>query len=137
MTVTPDDDFAAAEYAPGTLDPSERRLQRGGCASLSSTRSSRRLEAECRRNIEVVWLLRTLKPDFKTIADFRRDNCGAFKAVFRQFVLLSRAARSLHKRWRFGLRVAIFFEERHQKPGGASYQDSLIGTCRPNSGFRT
>jgi hypothetical protein len=48
------------------------------------------LEAECHRNIEVIWLLRTLKPDFKTIADFRRDNRGAFKSVFRQFVLLCR-----------------------------------------------
>ena len=42
------------------------------------------------RNIEVLWLLRTLKPDFKTIADFRRDNRAAFRAVFRQFVLLCR-----------------------------------------------
>jgi hypothetical protein len=50
-------------------------------------RSSRRLEAECHRNIEV-WLLRTLKPDFKTVADFRSDNRAAFKAVFRQFTLL-------------------------------------------------
>src|SRR5271169_3209067 len=57
---------------------------------LNRVRSSRRLEAECRRNIEVIWLLRTLKPDFKTIADFRRDNRGAFKSVFRQFVLLCR-----------------------------------------------
>jgi hypothetical protein len=47
-------------------------------------------EAECRRNIEVIWLLWTLKPDFKTIADFRRDNRAAFRAVFRQFVLLCR-----------------------------------------------
>src|SRR6516165_4897143 len=38
---------------------------------LNRVRSSRRLEAECHRNIEVIWLLRTLKPDFKTIADFR------------------------------------------------------------------
>ena len=45
---------------------------------------------ECRRNIEVIWLLRTLKPDFKTIADFRRDNRAAFRAVFRQFALLCR-----------------------------------------------
>ena len=37
-----------------------------------------------------LWLLRTLKPDFKTIADFRRDNRAAFRAVFRQFVLLCR-----------------------------------------------
>jgi len=45
---------------------------------------------ECQRNIEVIWLLRTLKPDFKTIADFRRDNRAAFRSVFRQFVLLCR-----------------------------------------------
>ena len=57
---------------------------------LNRVRSSRRLEAECCRNIEVIWLLRTLKPDFRTIADFRRDNRGAFKSVFRQFVLLRR-----------------------------------------------
>src|SRR5271154_2202431 len=57
---------------------------------LNRIRSSRRLEAETHRNIEVIWLLKTLKPDFKTIADFRRDNRKAFKAVFRQFLLLCR-----------------------------------------------
>jgi IS5 family transposase len=57
---------------------------------LNRVRSSRRLEAECHRKIEVIWLLRTLKPDFKTIADFRADNRSAFKAVFREFVLLCR-----------------------------------------------
>src|SRR6185369_3834218 len=57
---------------------------------LNRVRSSRRLEAETHRNIEVIWLVRHLKPDFKTIADFRRDNHGAFRAVFRQFVLLCR-----------------------------------------------
>jgi len=57
---------------------------------LNRTRSSRRLEAETHRNIEVIWLLRHLKPDFKTIADFRRINCKAFRPVFRQFVLLCR-----------------------------------------------
>jgi transposase len=41
---------------------------------LNRVRSSRRLEAETHRNIEVIWLLRHLKPDFKTLADFRRDN---------------------------------------------------------------
>ena len=55
---------------------------------LNRVRSSRRLEAETHRNIEVIWLLRHLKPDFKTIADFRRDNRKAFRPVFRQFVLL-------------------------------------------------
>src|SRR5436309_10086862 len=57
---------------------------------LNRTRSSRRLEAETHRNIEVIWLLRHLKPDFKTIADFRRVNHKAFRPVFRQFVLLCR-----------------------------------------------
>lgn len=55
---------------------------------LNRVRSSRRLEAETHRNIEVIWLLRHLKPDFKTIADFRSHNRLAFRNVFRQFVLL-------------------------------------------------
>src|ERR671933_125341 len=55
---------------------------------LNRVRSSRRLEAETHRNIEVIWLLGHLKPDFKTIADFRRDNRKAFRPVFREFVLL-------------------------------------------------
>jgi len=55
---------------------------------LNRVRSSRRLEAETHRNIEVIWLLRHLKPDFKTIADFRRINRKVFRPVFRQFVLL-------------------------------------------------
>src|SRR5690242_17773234 len=57
---------------------------------LNRVRSSRRLEGETHRNIEVIWLLRHLKPDFKTIADFRRDNRNAFRQVFREFVLLCR-----------------------------------------------
>src|SRR4051794_40717344 len=51
---------------------------------LNRTRSSRRLEAETHRNIEMIWLLRHLKPDFKTIADFRRINHKAFRPVFQQ-----------------------------------------------------
>jgi len=57
---------------------------------LHQLRSSRRLEAECRRNLEVLWLLRQLQPDFKTIADFRKDNAAAFKAVARAFTRLCR-----------------------------------------------
>ena len=57
---------------------------------LNRVRSSRRLEAECHRNLEVIWLLRGLRPDFKTIADFRRENAPAFKAAFRRFVYLCR-----------------------------------------------
>lgn len=55
---------------------------------LNHTRTSRRLECEAVRNIEVIWLLRGLKPDFKTIADFRKDNKKALKAVFREFTRL-------------------------------------------------
>jgi len=57
---------------------------------LNRVQSSRKLEMECRRNVEVIWLLRTLKPDLKTIADFRRGNRAAFRAVFRQCILLRR-----------------------------------------------
>src|SRR3984885_14871328 len=71
-------------YAPGDL------LKLYIYGYLNRVRSSRRLEREAHRNIEVIWLLRGLKPDFKTIADFRRDNRDAFKSVFRQFVLLCR-----------------------------------------------
>lgn len=57
---------------------------------LHQLRASRRLEAECHRNLEVIWLLRELKPDFKTIADFRKDNAAAFKTVAREFTRLCR-----------------------------------------------
>ncbi len=57
---------------------------------LNRIRSSRRLEAEAHRNVEVMWLLRQLAPDFKTVADFRRQNRGCFKGVFKQFNLLCR-----------------------------------------------
>jgi len=57
---------------------------------LNRVRSSRRLEAETKRNLEVIWLLRRLTPDFKTIADFRRVNRAAFRRVFREFVALCR-----------------------------------------------
>lgn len=52
---------------------------------LNRIRSSRRLEHEAIRNIEVIWLLKKLAPDFKTIADFRKDNKKALKQVFRDF----------------------------------------------------
>jgi len=57
---------------------------------LHRIRSSRRLEAEAKRNLELMWLLRSITPDFKTIADFRKDNRGCFKEVLKQFNLLCR-----------------------------------------------
>jgi len=57
---------------------------------LNRIRSSRLLEREAGRNLELVWLLGKLTPDFKTIADFRKDNRKAMRQVCRAFVLLCR-----------------------------------------------
>ena len=57
---------------------------------LNGLRSSRRLEMEAQRNLELIWLLRQLRPDFKTIADFRVANGAALKGLFKEFVFLCR-----------------------------------------------
>src|SRR6202171_6532917 len=57
---------------------------------LNRVRSSRMLERETKVNLEVMWLLGKLRPDFKTVADFRRDNLKAIKQVCREFTLLCR-----------------------------------------------
>jgi transposase len=57
---------------------------------INRVRSSRRLEREAARNLEVIWLLKNLKPGYRTIADFRKENWAALKAVNRNFVLLMR-----------------------------------------------
>ena len=54
---------------------------------LNRIRSSRRLEAETKRNVEVMWLIEKLTPDDKTICNFRKDNAAALKKVFREFSL--------------------------------------------------
>jgi len=53
---------------------------------LNQVRSSRKLERECHRNMEVIFLMKKLAPDFKTIAEFRKDNVDRVKSVFREFV---------------------------------------------------
>lgn len=57
---------------------------------LNRIQSSRRLERECQRNVELMWLTGRLAPDFKTIADFRRDNGKGIRNVCRRFVMLCR-----------------------------------------------
>src|SRR3982075_2200078 len=57
---------------------------------FNRVQSSRRLERECQRNVELVWLTGHLMPDFKTIADFRKDNGEAIRKVCRAFVVLCR-----------------------------------------------
>src|SRR5258705_9546136 len=57
---------------------------------LNRVPSSRRLERECQRNVELIWLTGHLAPDFKTVADFRKDNGKAIREVCREFVALCR-----------------------------------------------
>src|SRR6202043_1790993 len=71
-------------YHPGTL------LKIYLYGYLNQVQSSRRLEREAQRNIELMWLTGKLAPDFKTIADFRRDNGEALRATCRSFVMLCR-----------------------------------------------
>ncbi|WP_283811951.1 transposase [Bradyrhizobium nanningense] len=57
---------------------------------MNQIRSSRRLEREACRNLELIWLLRNLKPGYRTIGNFRKENWAALKAANRSFVLLMR-----------------------------------------------
>jgi|SRR6266852_1311070 transposase len=57
---------------------------------LNRLQSSRRLEREAQRNLELIWLTGRLTPDFKTIADFRKDNGDAIRKVCREFVVFCR-----------------------------------------------
>jgi len=57
---------------------------------LNRIQSSRRLEQEAKRNLELMWLTGRLAPDFKTLADFRADNGGAIRGVCREFIVLCR-----------------------------------------------
>jgi polyhydroxyalkanoate synthesis regulator phasin len=60
---------------------------------LNQVQSSRRLEREAQRNVELMWLTGRLAPDFKTIADFRKDHGDAIRKVCREFILLCRRLR--------------------------------------------
>jgi transposase len=57
--------------------------------------TSRKLERECKTNLEAMWLLKGLTPDFKTIADFRKDNPLAIGALFKEFVASSKRTQPL------------------------------------------
>jgi transposase len=57
---------------------------------LNRIQSSRRLERETQRNVELIWLTGRLTPDFKTIADFRKDNGKAIRGVCREFIVMCR-----------------------------------------------
>lgn len=57
---------------------------------LNKIQSSRRLESEAQRNVELMWLTEKLAPDFKTVANFRKDNGKGLKSICREFVLICR-----------------------------------------------
>src|SRR6266705_2475766 len=57
---------------------------------INQIRSSRRLEREASRNLELIWLLKNLRPGYRTIANFRKENWAALRAANRSFVLLVR-----------------------------------------------
>lgn len=78
------EDTGRPSYHPATL------LKIYVYGYLNQVQSSRGLERECHRNLELIWLTGRLAPDFKTIADFRRDNGPAIRKVCAQFVALCR-----------------------------------------------
>ena len=82
--LTPPKDTGRPPYHPGML------LKLYAYGYLQRIRSSRRLEAECGRNLEVIWLTGQLQPDHWTIAAFRREHKERFKAVLREFNLACR-----------------------------------------------
>jgi transposase len=80
---------------------------------LNRVQSSRRLERECQRNIELVWLTGRLMPDFKTIADFRKDNGEAIRHLSHLSAVVRTLLKKLFQRqadlaWRY-LVTATFF----------------------------
>jgi transposase len=78
-------DVGRPGYRPGTM------LKIYIYGYLNRIPSSRRLERECQRNLELIWLTGKLAPDFKTIADFRKDNGSGIREVCRTFVALCRS----------------------------------------------
>jgi len=78
------EDMGRPPYAPGDL------LKLYIYGYLQRVRASRRLEAETRRNVQVMWLINRLTPAFKTIADFRKDHTEAIVGVCRGFILFCR-----------------------------------------------
>jgi transposase len=65
---------------------------------LNQMRSSRRLEAECRRNVELMWLIGRLYPDHKSIAEFRRMHRDAVMAAGTELVGFAKSCGLIHKR---------------------------------------
>ncbi len=93
---------------------------------LNRLRSSRKLERETRRNVELMWLMRKLTPDFKTIADFRRDNTKALKQVCREFTLLCKRLDLFE--WRVS-------GDRWQQVQGGEQQEAELHAGKPGAAY--
>src|SRR5437868_6576393 len=91
---------------------------------LNRVQSSRRLEREAGRNVEVMWLTGRLAPDHKTIADFRKGNGAAIRKVCARFVALCRARSEPHsgERWNQTTQSA-FSPARTREPAVTTYKD--------------
>jgi transposase len=107
---------------------------------LNRVQSSRRLEREAQRNTELMWLTGRLAPDFKTIADFRKDNGGAIRAVCSQFVMLCRQL-GLFTRAVVAIDDSKFKavnnrlpSESRLPPPAESHQRTELGEFRPREG---
>ena len=94
---------------------------------LNRIQSSRRLERECQRNLEVMWLLGRLAPDHKTIADFRKDNGAAIKKVCARFVELCRQMGLLAK-------VSVAIDGSSSKPSTTGTRTSPRRRSRNGTG---
>ncbi len=86
----PPDSKAPRRQAPGDLLTPAVLLKIYIYGYLNRVQSGRRLERECQRNVELMWLTGRLAPDFKTIAEFRRSNGDGIRNVCRRFVMICR-----------------------------------------------
>lgn len=95
-------DLAALEFSKANTKETGRKPYHPGdllklyvYGYLNRVTASRRLETECHRNLEVLWLMKRLAPDYKTIADFRKDNGIAIRRACRAFIQFCREAQLL------------------------------------------
>jgi Transposase domain (DUF772) len=106
---------------------------------LNRVPSSRRLERECQRNIEMIWLTGQLAPDFKTIADFRKDNGKAIREVCREFVARCRPMGLLTQAVAIDgskFKAVNNRDKNFTRPSGAWHRSRSIGGQLQSTSFR-
>lgn len=95
-------------------------------------RSSRSLEKESHRNVEVKWLIKKLTPDFKTIADFRKDNRDALRRVYKEFTPSAGSGHRLVCKGLglFGGELIPIHRDRRQQIQGSELQEAEFQPCQ-------